>query len=381
MGYALGLAVPVLAAILGVMAYRRLKAVILRFEARVDMIGRALAASGAEMAGTRQEIAALRQEIAARRQEAPPAPQPPAVTVPPECAAIPQDLAALAQGVASVRAGLDRLFFTTRSTNILASPVLLEHLAALREGQAAPPRIGYALQAAMRSLAPWITRRPGTTVLCTVALGEAYRAQVMPALASHQAYAARHGISHAILSAPPSYRDRPHSWMKIPLIMRLFEQGFMRVVFIDADALITNPDFDLATVFGSDPGLGRVTVAEDEAGINCGVMFLEDGPAMRRILDLVWVFDADVTQGTWEQFALKSLMALSHDVTRHVAITPDPRLFNAFPAERNRFFPTMERSTWRPGDFLCHFSGIRAPHLEPLIQAYAAANASSLEVE
>lgn len=374
LGYALGLALPVLAAILGVVAYRRLKAVILRFEARIDGIGRAMAATAAEMAGAREEIAALRRDGASP-------PQPPAVAVRPEWTAIPQELAALGQRTAAVQADLARLFYTTRSANILANPAVLEHLAALREDQAAPPRLSYPFQAAMRTLAPHITRRPGTTVLCTVALGAAYRAQVMPALVSHRAYAARHGLSHASLSDPPSYRDRPHSWMKIPLIMRLFEQGFERVVFIDADALITNPDFDLATVFGPDPGLGRVTVAEDEAGINCGVMFLEDGPALRRILDLVWLFDADVTQGTWEQFALKSLMALSHDVTRHVAIAADPRLFNAFPAERNRFFPTMERSTWRPGDFLCHFSGIRAPHLEPLIQAYAAANASSPGVE
>jgi hypothetical protein len=160
--------------------------------------------------------------------------------------------------------------------------------------------------------------------------------------------------------------------MKIPLIQDLFQRGFERVVYLDADALVTNPDFDVEAVFGVPTANGRLTLTEDEAGINCGVMFLEDGPALRRLLDLVWLFDADITQGTWEQFALKSLMSMSADVCRHVAIEGDPRRFNSFAPERARFHRTMDRSIWQPGDFICHFSGIRSPHLEDLIAQYAA---------
>ena len=40
---------------------------------------------------------------------------------------------------------------------------------------------------------------------------------------------------------------------------------------------------------------------------------------------------------------------------------------------RQEFFPalTNPKNVWAPGDFVCHFSGIRSPHLEKLIDQYA----------
>ncbi|MBW6397995.1 hypothetical protein KPL78_09070 [Roseomonas sp. HJA6] len=400
-----GLAVLVLLILAGIVAgllYAKLKDAILQFQRRLDGIGQDLAAAGREMAGTRQDVAEIRQEMAGSRQEATGTREETAVARqelaalrqdaaafreeavaarqvaaadPAETAAIRQEMAALVQRADAIRADLARLFTTTRVANILANPIVLDHLAALREEIVPPPRVSYPFRAAVGALAPRITRRAGTTVLCTVALGEAYLAKIRPAILSHEAYAEARGISHAILSDPPSYIDRPPSWMKIALIMHLFAQGFDRVAFVDADALITNPAFDLDAAFGARSPNGSLTLTEDEAGINCGVMFLEDGPAIRRVLDLVWLFDADITNGTWEQYALKALMALSNDITQHITIVDDPRVFNAFPEERNRFYRTMARSVWQPGDFLCHFSGIRSPHLEALIEHYAARTA------
>ncbi len=92
---------------------------------------------------------------------------------------------------------------------------------------------------------------------------------------------------------------------------------------------------------------------------------------MRRLLDLVWMFDADVENGTWEQHALKTLMDQSEVIRRQVTLEPDQRRFNSFPIERRRFYRTGEASLWHPGDVICHFSGIRSPDLETLIETYA----------
>jgi hypothetical protein len=197
---------------------------------------------------------------------------------------------------------------------------------------------------------------------------------VLPALTSQQYYAEAKGLSYAILCDEPNTTERrPAPWMKIPLIMHLFEQGFDRVAYIDADALVTNAEPDIDAIFGARSAAGSLRLTEDDEGINSGVMFVEDGPVARRLLDLVWLFDADIDNRTWEQHALKTLMDMSDTVARHVTIEADPRRFNSFAVERTLLYPTMERILWRPGDFLCHFCGIRSPELERLIEQYATA--------
>jgi hypothetical protein len=348
---------------LAVLAYAAAKARAFArgLEARLDRIAEAKAAGGAareEDAAIRDAAAAIGQDLAAARRE---------------LAEIARVATHQTQVTQAVRRDLVRLHAASRTTVFLANRIVIGHLDALGAQPCAPARLSYGFEAATRAVRPEVARRgSGRTVVCSLALGEAYRAKVQPALDSHRDYARARGLSYAVLQEPPSWSDRPPAWMKIPLIHALLRQGFARVVYIDADALVTNPAFDVEEVFGPAAPEGRITLTEDEAGINCGVMFIEDGPAIRRVLDLVWLFDADLTQGTWEQFALKSLMSLSGDVGRHVAIEPDPRRFNSFAPERSRFFRTMERSIWQPGDFLCHFSGIRSPHLEDLVAAHAA---------
>ena len=357
--FVIGAGLALLAA--AVVAYVKAKAAIVEVCLRLDRIGDAVALRDAAQAA-RHDLAMIHAEAAAARQE---------------LAALVEQATARTRQIVAVRRDLARLHVAARTANILASRTVIDHLDALGARPVPPAMLSYGFQAAIRATNPEVTRRgAGRTVVCTLALGDAYRAKVQPAIDFHRAYAEARGLSYALLSEPPNWSDRPPSWIKIPLIQGLFQRGFERVVYIDADALVTNPGFDAEAVFGMPVADGRITLTEDEAGINCGVMFVEDGPAIRRLLDLVWLFDADVTQGTWEQFALKTLMSMSFDVGRHVAIEADPRRFNSFAPERSRFHRTMDRSLWQPGDFVCHFSGIRSPQLEDLIAAYAARPAS-----
>jgi hypothetical protein len=294
-GFAIGAVVALL--VVAILACLAARAVILQLHRRLDRIVDAQAA--------RSDLARLEAEASAARND---------------IAALLQKSTVQTQQIAAIRRDLARLYFAARSANVLANRNVIDHLAALGAAQVPPPTLSYGFQAATRALTPQVTRRGcGRTVVCTLALGEAFRAKVQPVLDSHRAYAEARGLSYAILSDPPAWIDRPPPWMKIPLIQDLFQRGFERVVYLDADALVTNPDFDVEAVFGVPTANGGLTLTEDEAGINCGVMFLEDGPALRRLLDLVWLFDADITHGTWEQFALKSLMSMSAATSRSKA--------------------------------------------------------------
>lgn len=323
---------------IGRRVYRAARGAILGFHGRFDALLAANDQLRGDLAGLRQQVAALGEGL---------------------------ESAALGQGLAAVA-------INSRIAVFHANEYVVEHLAALRTASLDPPGISYAFSRTAAALEPLIIRRGRSrTIVCSVALGDAYRAKVLPALTAQQYFAERHGLSYALLVGGPTYFDRPPAWLKIPLLMNLVGRGFDRVVYIDADALVTNVAFDLAAIFGPPSAGGRLRLTEDEDGVNTGVMFAEDGPVLRRLLDLVWLFDADVRNGTWEQNALKTLMDLSPTVARHVTIEPDPRRFNSFAIERNRFHRNMERMTWRPGDFVCHFSGIRSPELESLIGHYA----------
>lgn len=319
---------------------RKLRTIVIEIYKRLEAIHAAVASVQREAWHLRQEAIDAREEVRA---------QPPA--------------------------DLRRIDFNTRVTNYFAQDNVVAHLAALAAGSQEPARVGYALSRIARAVAPRVIER-GTndTIICSLALGEAYRAKVLPALASQQYFAEARGLSYAILSDPPAFNTplRPAAWMKIPLMLHLLQRGYRRVVYIDADALVTSLDFDLDGTFADAGPQGLFRITEDEDGINTGVVFLQDGPAVRRLLDLIWLFDADVENGTWEQYALKTLMDQSEVIRRQVALEPDPRRFNSFPVERRRFHRTGEPNIWHPGDFICHFSGIRSPDLESLLENYAA---------
>lgn len=339
-GLALGGALVVMLAFL---LMRKLRTIVIEIYKRLEAIQ-------AAAAGARVEIGHLRQEVIGAREEA------------------------RAREPIDYTEDLRRIAFNTRVATYFAQDNVATHLGALAAGSPEPAPVSYALSRVARAIAPrMIERGASDTIICSLALGEAYRAKVLPALASQQYFAEFHGLTYAVLSDPPTANApmRPPAWMKIPLMLHLLQRGYRRVVYIDADALVTRLDFDLDAVFADAGPQGLFKLAEDEDGINAGVVFLEDGPAVRRLLDLVWMFDADIENGTWEQYALKTLMDRSEAVRRHVTIEPDARRFNSFPVERRRFHRTAEPMIWHPDDFICHFSGIRSPDLETLLETYA----------
>jgi hypothetical protein len=265
---------------------------------------------------------------------------------------------------------LSQIAVAVRIQNFNSNSIAQNHLAALRRNDQEIPEISYALSRAVRSIQPTIVGSEKELTVCSVALGAEYLKKVAPALASHRQYAEHHGYALALLSAP-LHPHRPASWMKIPLFLNLFMAGHRKILYIDADALITSVNFKPEPLFAMLDSNHSMMLTEDQGGINAGVWFLTDCPATRRILDLIWLFNADIHHATWEQNALQCLFDMYNDVRRHFVIEPNPRRFNSFPIERKVCHPTPEQNIWQPGDFICHFSGIRSPDLEMHLSRYA----------
>ncbi|MEI9999017.1 MAG: hypothetical protein WDO13_07535 [Verrucomicrobiota bacterium] len=192
--------------------------------------------------------------------------------------------------------------------------------------------------------------------------GDDYRRKIRPCLDSHQAYCRRHGYAYARLESPPSHQPRHPSWYKIPLVHGLMRRGHRRIFYIDADALITNPDISLEPFF--EP-LSRenktLHLAEDDGGVNMGVFFMTNTPDAIRLLDLLWTNDLGLHRPTWEQAALKDLLNHYVQVRKVVSLSPSATAFNSFPRERAELAHAGQENDWSRGDFICHFSGIRSP--------------------
>jgi hypothetical protein len=266
---------------------------------------------------------------------------------------------------------LRQIAVSARIQNFNSNSIARNHLAALSRNDQDPPEICYALSRIVRSIQPTIAGADKELTICSVALGAEYVKKVAPALASHKQYAQHHGYALALLSTPSPHMDRPASWMKIPLFIKLFMAGHKKLLYIDADALVTNKNFDPKPLFDMLDVNRSMMLTEDQGGINAGVWLLVDSPATRRILDLIWLFNADPHHPNWEQNALQGLFGMFDEVRRHFVIEPNPKRFNSFPVERKIYHLTPEQNIWQPGDFICHFSGIRSPDLEMYLSRYA----------
>jgi hypothetical protein len=269
---------------------------------------------------------------------------------------------------------LDALAAAQRKRAIESTARFRSHLAFLEKPAAATSAgLSPALRFAAGDLFPTLTPQAASkTVICTIALGDAYRAAVEPCLASHRAYAQRWNFAHAELAQPPSRRLRHPSWYKIPLVHQLLGLGFERIAFFDADALITRPDTSLEPLFALLAASGRdLLISNDESGANMGVFFAQAGATLPVLLDVIWNYHFDPGHVTWEQIAVRALLDDWPAVESRVLVTERPRDFNSFPEERQRIHQLHHQAnTWQPGDFVCHFSGIPAARLPELIPLY-----------
>jgi ADP-heptose:LPS heptosyltransferase len=119
---------------------------------------------------------------------------------------------------------------------------------------------------------------------------------------SHNAYAARHGLTFCAVRGDLQCERAAH-WNKVLLIQRALENGFELVVWLDADTLIVNLEADLREALGDGPPIGMcrhpIPWEEQPWHFNSGVIFVRNTPLAHEFFQRVW--DAGPVQHRWQE--------------------------------------------------------------------------------
>ncbi len=290
---------------------------------------------------------------------------------------------ALTHSVNSTLHSLHSANVIARASDYSSRPMVESRLNMLTRGSLSePPPDVYEINFLIRSIT--LTQRvvsfAWAPTVCSIAVGSEYQKQTAGCIQSHEKYARSRGYNYVTVDTAPLHFERPAPWLKVLLILKLLKEREANIFYIDADALITNEHYDTRADFNSLEQKGAsLLLTEDEAGLNSGVMFIRNCLKAQALFELLWMYDADVHNGTWEQAALKSIVNQFPQVRSEILIEADAKKFNSFPVERNLFHGTHIRQVWTKGDFVCHFSGIRMPHLEAFITRYVNALAIAAE--
>jgi hypothetical protein len=201
---------------------------------------------------------------------------------------------------------------------------------------------------------------PGQERICVVTgYTPAWREMGELTAAAWKAYADRHGYGFVCHVADGEDPDgRPASWMRLPLLRDvLTRQGYQRALWVDADALVTNPAVRLESLIDAGQNL---QLCWDQNSLNCGVMLMDGSPAM-----LAHLAEVDGREDLWGEFTRwveqeSFVTTLTHG--RHGVKWAElpARAMNAYPGNH------------RPGDFVLHVGGYPYAQKLAILKRYAA---------
>jgi len=222
------------------------------------------------------------------------------------------------------------------------------------------------------SIYPAITERKSNICICTLAIGKDFNNIVKKCICSIESYANKNNYDFAFLDETPNRLDRPTPWVKIPLIYSLLNKEYDYVIYIDADCMITNSNIKIESLINQNTK-AVIQLCCDEGGINTGVMIIKKSTKAFLLLELIWGNDSYKYHPNWEQESLKNLMLEFPEIYESVYQYTGNYPYNCFPYERYHIHKEIPHpvNTWKPGDFLVHFSGLRGEDLKNLIHQYS----------
>lgn len=164
-----------------------------------------------------------------------------------------------------------------------------------------------------------------------------------------EAYAIRHGFGFRCFRDFPE-REPPY-WRKIPKIIQAFDEGYLRVIWLDADQLVTNPAWvppDEWQGFHASQDWGRDATRPEHFSM-CGILAGRDA---------LWLFEgieskkAQCINGPFPE------QTPAREYYQDGVMTIHPRrVFNAVPIEVHETVV----DPWQPGDFCAHLTMISIP--------------------
>ena len=114
--------------------------------------------------------------------------------------------------------------------------------------------------------------------------------------AVNRAWAERHGYQFVARHAFPDSTLGPY-WGRLPFIRDELE-GCDWFLWVDADAVVVNPDRGLEPLLPTDK---RLAFSSDYNGLCCGVFALRAGDWCRRLID-AWLLLGNVSEHAWRVF-------------------------------------------------------------------------------
>lgn len=146
-------------------------------------------------------------------------------------------------------------------------------------------------------------------IICTLAIGESHVAMMKIMVPTLEYYAKMHNIDCFINEQTVGFDpSRPPSWDKI-ILMKHMLNYYNTVIWIDADAIICNPIYDIRNDIDVNYPIQLVT----HFGIkplfpNGGVWIVQRDPRSLELLEAIWSQEQLINHPWWEQAALLTLL-------------------------------------------------------------------------
>jgi hypothetical protein len=188
--------------------------------------------------------------------------------------------------------------------------------------------------------------------VCSLAIGDEFRAQLSLCIQSQEIHAAKHGYDR-ITDESVYDPSRPHSWSKIRLIQKYLPL-YDYVMWLDGDVLITNHERRIEEFIALMDPTTMFFAGIDLNGLNAGVFIIRNCPDAFDFLADTYAKTEYTHSCFWEQAAIDELRKLPKYVN-YVKLIPHKfvSIMNAYDYSID---PTVH---WKPGDFCIHFAGFR----------------------
>lgn len=169
-------------------------------------------------------------------------------------------------------------------------------------------------------------------VLCSIGVG--WHAELLAISSQTFRYFARQHGYDLCLRGDHCARERPVAWSKVLLIHRLLE-SYDVVLWIDADAAVTDASHDISDLLGSRDLMALVAHSapgHPDPMPNTGVWLLRQHWRTRRFLRSVWASTHYIDHDWWENAAVAEL--LGYDLQPRVRLARRTAIYR-----RTRFLP------------------------------------------
>lgn len=162
------------------------------------------------------------------------------------------------------------------------------------------------------------------------------------------AYASRHGIDFRCVRQFPA--GKTAYWHKMPRIMEAFNDGYNKVIWLDADQKVTNPDIIPPGDHGFNASLDWGVDATDSSCFSmAGFTAYQDSWHL-----FCWVIDHEESyvHGPFPEQIPMRFLYQRDESQRGVMTTHPRRAYNAVPIQVH---PSVVEP-WEPGDFCAHIT-------------------------